>query len=165
MFKKYGPNAVKNFGNPNSNLYRAGRKVGINFNPERSVYPTVLPHTLMEYLKNVDNEKANQLMNELYEQYFEQACKVNSQEVLTGILQGIFGNDSDEIEKAINAMKDEGLQQEVISKDKKAKNEMNVHGVPFFIIEKNDGSNSIKFSGAQPSDIIAEQLEIAAEEA
>ena len=38
-----------------------------------------------------------------------------------------------------------------------------ISGVPFFIIEQNNGGKPLAFSGAQPIDVIAECLEEASE--
>ena len=48
--------------------------------------------------------------------------------------------------------------QQVIVEDQSIKTRR-VSGVPFFIIERNDGSSPICFSGAQPSEVIADALE------
>lgn len=176
LTKKYGPSAVKRFGSRNSYLNEAGRKVGIHFHPDRYVYPTVMCHALMEYVKTVDNNKANQLMETFYKKYFELGENINDIEVLKGIakptlISGLHVNDDastqteEAVEKAlVDAMKDVSLKQLVVSKDLKAKTQMHIQGVPYFVIERNDGKRAIEFSGAQPADIIAEQLEIAAQE-
>jgi len=164
LSEKYGPDAKKRFGGANSYMNQAGREVGIYFKSERFVYPTVRPHALMEYLKSKNNEKANTLMEDMYREYFEEGSNINSVEVLTRIASKVIGNDSNLVQGAMSAMEDHSLHSLVYSKDHKAKYEMKVKGVPYFIIEKNNRKRSIEFSGAQPSDIIAEQLEIAAEE-
>jgi hypothetical protein len=55
----------------------------------------------------------------------------------------------------------------VISKDEYARNKLRVSAIPFFIIERNrnevGGDNRpVSFSGAQPSDLISDQLTNAA---
>jgi predicted DsbA family dithiol-disulfide isomerase len=158
--KKYGARGVANFGDRNSHMYRAGRDVGINFTSDRNVYPTVKAHSLVEYVKTKDNDKANQIMEELYKRYFEKGENINSPQVLTAIATQ-FGIDTEEAQQAIA---DPELNSLVRQKDQAYKSRTGVSGVPYYIIERNSGgSRPIAFSGAQPADIIAEQLAEAAE--
>jgi predicted DsbA family dithiol-disulfide isomerase len=160
LVKKYGQQGLTNFGNPDSHLFRAGRAVGIQFTSDRNVYPTVKAHALMEHVKKTDNDKANQIMEKMYHLYFEKGENINSVDLLAGIASQV-GVDTQE---AKQAMENDDLQEKVRLKDRNAKRNMGVSGVPFYIIERNDGSRPVSFSGAQPPDIIAEQLEAAAEE-
>lgn len=164
LSKKYGSNAKKRFGGANSYLNQAGREVGIHFNSERFINPTIRALALMEYVKNADNEKANMMMVEMYRAYFEEGVNINDAVVLRRITEKTLQDDHDQVNEAMNAMESQSFRNQVMSKDRKAKYEMNVHGVPYFIIERNDSKASIEFSGAQPLEIIAEQLEIAAED-
>ncbi len=61
-------------------------------------------------------------------------------------------------------MRDETRREQVREKDRYYKNVWGVSGVPYYVVERNDGQPAIEFSGAQPIDIIAEQLEEAAQE-
>jgi predicted DsbA family dithiol-disulfide isomerase len=157
--RKYGPRGEAMLDDPNSHLMQAGRAVGIRFVTERNVYPTVRAHALMESLKDsAQNDKANRLMEELYKAYFERAENINDVDKVAEIAASL-GIDKD---TAKAAMLDAKLQADVKEKDSYYKNVWGVSGVPYFLIERNDGKPEIRFSGAQPIDIIAEQLEEAA---
>jgi len=160
LMKKYGPAGVKNFGDPNSHLYQAGRQVGIEFTSKRKIYPTVMAHALVEHVKQTDNDKANKLMEEMYEEYFCQGSNINDLSVLTTIAARC-GLDEQETAKACQ---DADLQLQVRKKDREYKTQSGVSGVPFYIIQPIKGGRPFGFSGAQPAEIIAEQLEMAAEE-
>jgi predicted DsbA family dithiol-disulfide isomerase len=114
----------------------------------------------MEHVKKSDNAKANALMEVMYLEYFEKGVNINNVDVLTALAERV-GLDKVEAKAAIE---NQDLQALVRQKDQAYKTEMRVSGVPFFIIEPNNGNRPIAFSGAQPPDIIAEQLEKASEE-
>lgn len=155
---KYGPRGAKMLDDPNSGLMVSGRAVGIAFNNNRKMYPTVKAHALMEHLKETDNEKANQLMEIMYHEYFENAANINSIDVLISLAKQVGMDEGD----ARQAMENKELLEGVRAKDVLAKTKMRVTGVPFFIIEPNGGGRPVAFSGAQPADVIAEVLEDAA---
>jgi len=160
LYKKYGSRGLQMLNDPNTYLYVAGRKVGIEFLKNRKVYPTYKAHALMEYAKEQDNQKANKLMEELFQRYFEKGENINSEDTLVEIASkaGI------EEQAAKDAIGDEKFRFSVNEKDSYHKQKMRVSGVPFFVIERKDGQRPVGFSGAQPVDIIAQQLEEAAEE-
>jgi predicted DsbA family dithiol-disulfide isomerase len=161
--KKYGPGMAAQMDNPNNSVAKAGRAVGIQFNNNRNMYPTVQAHALMEHVKKSsgsDNTKANALMELMYSEYFEKGENINSVDVLTALAERV-GIDN---VQAVAAIQNQDLQALVRQKDQMYKTKMRVSGVPFFIIEPNNGDRPISFSGAQPPEIIAEQLETASEE-
>jgi predicted DsbA family dithiol-disulfide isomerase len=158
--KKYGPGMAAQMDNPDNSIAKAGRAVGIQFTNQRNMYPTVQAHALMEYVKKSDNAKANALMEIMYAEYFEKGVNINNVDVLTALAERI-GLDNVE---AKAATENQELQAVVRQKDKMYKTQMRVSGVPFFIIQPNNGDRPIAFSGAQPPDIIAEQLETASED-
>jgi predicted DsbA family dithiol-disulfide isomerase len=160
LVKKYGPGVLRNFGDKNSGMHLAGRKVGIEFKTDRNIYPTVQAHSVIEYVKNDlgDMDKSNQMMEELYKRYFEQGQNINSVPVLQEVCEK-FGITDKDLVKTV--AEDAERHQKVFEKDKMYKTRMNIHGVPFYIIESNDGRTT-GFSGAQPSEMIAEYLEAAA---
>ena len=158
--KKYGQRAIQMLNDPNNHMYVTGRKVGIEFTSKRKIYPTQKAHALMEYLKEQDNNKANEVMEEMYKRYFEQGQNINDDSVLKEIAVK-FGVKEEE---AKDAIEDGRRLMEVDEKDYIAKRRMGISGVPFFRIEQNSGGRPVGFSGAQPIDIIAECLEEAAEE-
>jgi predicted DsbA family dithiol-disulfide isomerase len=146
--------------NPDNSIAKAGRAVGIQFTNQRNMYPTVQAHALMEHVKKNDNDKANALMEIMYSEYFEKGVNINHVDVLTALAERV-GLDKVEAKAAIE---NQELQALVRKKDQMYKTQMRVSGVPFFIIEPNNGDRPIAFSGAQPPEIIAEQLETASEE-
>jgi predicted DsbA family dithiol-disulfide isomerase len=158
--KKYGAGMAAKLDSPDNSIAVAGRAVGIQFTNKRNMYPTVQAHALMEHVKRSDNAKANALMEVMYSEYFEKGININNVDVLTALAERV-GIDKVEAKAAIE---NQDLQALVRQKDQAYKTEMRVSGVPFFIIEPNNGGRPIAFSGAQPADIIAEQLEKANEE-
>jgi predicted DsbA family dithiol-disulfide isomerase len=158
--KKYGPAMAAKLDSPDNSIAKAGRAVGIQFNNQRNMYPTVQAHALMEHVKKSDNAKANALMEIMYSEYFEKGENINDVDVLTALAERV-GLDKEEAKAAIE---NQDLQAVVQKKDQMYKTQMRVSGVPFFIIEPNNGERPIAFSGAQPPEIIAEQLESASEE-
>lgn len=160
LVHKYGPRAAHIVDDPNNHLMQSGREVGINFKNERKIYPTVKAHALMEHLKDSDqNDKANDLMEIMYKEYFENGQNINSVETL----QQLAAQVGMEADQARSVMEDGALLRQVEEKDYHAKRQMGVSGVPFFIIESNQaGAKPVAFSGAQPPDVIAEVLEEAA---
>lgn len=158
IIKKYGPEAAAGFGAPDSHLNQAGRKVGINFDSSRKVIPTLRCHSLMEYTKEkFGNDKGNLLMDAMFVRYFERAEMVHKVTTLKEIYTEIGLTWSDEIDAALE--KDSDYSKRVVAGDKMAKSQLRVSGVPFFIIERNDGSKPIAFSGAQPAEVIGDALE------
>lgn len=162
LYKKYGSRAIQMLNDPNTYLRVSGRKVGIEFNNGRKVLPTARAHALMEHAKEAKgNDVANNIMEEIFHRYFEKAENINSEEVLCDIASKVGGIEE---ETAKEAMKDDKFLYAVEQKDSIHKERMRISGVPFFIIERAGGKRPIGFSGAQPVDVIAEQLEEAAEE-
>jgi predicted DsbA family dithiol-disulfide isomerase len=159
--KKYGPGVAKDFGEKSSSMYRAGKAVGIEFKKDRNIYPTVQAHSVIEYIKDEmgDNQKANDIMEELYKRYFEQGQNINSVPVLQEVCEAFGINDKELVKKVAE---DPERHQKVFQKDRMHKTRMNIRGVPFYIIEQKDGSTPIGFSGAQPPEVIAEYLQEAA---
>jgi predicted DsbA family dithiol-disulfide isomerase len=160
LTKKYGPGATKNFGDPNSYLMRAGRQVGVSFTNTRKIYPTLQAHALMEHVKEHENHKANFLMEEMYKNYFERGENINSVANLAEMAHKV-GIDSEQVEAACSSVE---LKQRVRQKDSKHKTRDGISGVPFFIIHRLDGGRPLAFSGAQPPEMIAEQLQLASKD-
>ena len=158
--KKYGAAAMARFRGPDNALFAAGRKVGINFTNNRRIYPTVRAHSLLEMIKEQDNDKANALMETLFHSYFEEGQNINDPEKLAAMAQKATGVDK---QQALEAMEDVNRQDRVRAKDYRCKSGMRVTGVPFYIIEQNSGGRPVAFSGAQPPEMIAELLEEAAD--
>lgn len=159
LVNKYGPGITRNIGDPNSALSRMGRQVGISFQDDRRIYPTIMAHALIEEVKATDNDKANLLMEEMYKEYFEKAANINDIDKLIEVASK-FAIPADTVRQICT---DQAKRKEILLADTKAK-QGGVHGVPFFKIYPKDGSPPTCFSGAQPVDIIAEQLQLAADE-
>ena len=160
LSKKYGPSAAQRFHDPNSSLRVMGRKVGIEFNNDRKAVNTKRAHSLVEYLKQEKgNDVANQFMEDLYKIYFEDGQDINDETVLVQAVSK-YGLDG---EQARRVMAPDYLK-EIAEKDQHNKYKYGVSGVPFFMIHPNDGrSRPVAFSGAYPVEVIAEQLEEAAD--
>lgn len=156
LTKKYGASAAKSFKDPNSSLATMGRVVGINWNYDRKMYNTKKVHSLLEYVKSKDNEKANQLMEHLYAGYFEQACDLSDTDKLVEMAESV-GCEKDEARAAMDGDK----QDEILKKDRTVKSQWGVSGVPFFLIEQKNGEDPVAFSGAYPVEFIARQLKTA----
>jgi predicted DsbA family dithiol-disulfide isomerase len=162
--KKYGDSVVQRFGGSDNPLSKAGRACSpsITFKQDRFIYPTNRAHAVMEYLKaNNARAESNMLMRVFFRQYFEEGLNINSNEVIKAAIDEVKPN---EPEKVLAAADDKDLVDLVSTKDAEFKNKMRVSGVPFFIIHRNDGGRATGFSGAQPPDLLGEQLEDAATE-
>lgn len=168
--QKYGPRAVDSLLDPQSSVYRAGRAVGIEFHPFRSIYPTARAHALMEFLKEKDHSHAmaNRFMERIFHSYFVQGENINDPQLLLQCaMEEVDGLDRRAVEQLVN---DSVALNRVYEKDRYAKQHRNVHGVPFFILHQgntnhDDGKSgtskgrTITFSGAQPAEAMAEQLQ------
>eukprot|EP00934_Nitzschia_sp_Nitz4_P008714 Nitzschia sp. Nitz4//scaffold436_size7492//6531//7211//NITZ4_009157-RA/size7492-processed-gene-0.8-mRNA-1//1//CDS//3329551851//8704//frame0 len=156
--RKYGPNAKDSFLDPNSRLHIMGRKVGIEFSDKRRAVNTRRAHALVELVKTQEGrEAANKLMIELYKSYFEDGADINDESLLIKMVQQFGVNESD----AKSAMANDKLL-DVVRQYRENQSAFAVSSVPFFIVQPNDDSRSITFSGAYPPEIIAEQLNEAA---
>jgi predicted DsbA family dithiol-disulfide isomerase len=165
LVKKYGPEATARYGGDDNPLAKAGKACSppIHFKKDRFIYPTVNAHAIMEHLNGKGKrEEANKVMEIMFRKYFEEGAKINSKEVLSEVVtEAEVGSlvDVDAI------LANEDLKQLVSMKDHEFKTKLRVSGVPFFIFHQNDGGRPQAFSGAQPTEIIAEVLEEAAGEA
>lgn len=149
--KKYGPQMAARFSQPDNPLSAAGAKVGIAFNPQRKVIPTMRGHSLMEWANKRSVQDGHRLMEALFKAYFEGAQNVNQRDVLLGVGRGVFGEEF--VPEMEAAMDSRANQDEVVRKDRDAKTRMRVSGVPYFVIGEQ------AFSGAQPPEFLAEVLE------
>lgn len=158
LVKKYGPSAASSIDDPNSSLKVMARKVGIEFNNDRKMLNTRRAHALVELLKvKGENAKANAFMEDLYKSYFEMAENINDEDLLK---EKVAKYGVDETEAAF-ALGEQNLG-EIARLDRKIKTTYGVSGVPFFMVHPADGSTPVAFSGAYPPEIIAEQLQKAA---
>ena len=161
LSRKYGPAAVARFSGPSNPLTVAGDKVGITFNNTRRVIPTKRCHQLMEYCSMAQPDKANALMELMFKKYFEQAVDVSKPDVLVALAAEV-GLDTVAARAAVDDASP--LREQVVRNVDATRQQLRVTGVPFVVIERRSGNGSpIKFSGAQPPDVVAECLEEAAE--
>lgn len=86
-------------------------------------------------------------MEEMFKSYFEEATNIGDKQSILACIDRV---------PSINRLAAEGVlnndalyKMEVINLDQNAKRKLNVHGVPFFIIERDPPLKAIKFSGAQ----------------
>ena len=157
--KKYGPGSAARFLNADSPLYNAGEACGVAFNkdPKRKIFTTAKCHSLMGYTKEVHgNEKANELMSVMFTAYFVNARSVNQAAVLQELYAEIGLEWSTEAAACLDSKSKYSRQVEM---EDQAIKQKRVSGVPFFIIERADGSAPIAFSGAQPVEVIQDALE------
>ena len=154
LTKKYGPAAVARFDAPDNPLDRAASKVGIAFNKRRRVVRTADSHRLVEWCKATAPEREDALMEALFKAYFEEAKDLSQRSELAACAAacGIDGAaaaallESDEYAREVE-VKARGWSRQGVS------------GVPFFVVHPRSGEGQpVGFSGAQPSEMIAEVL-------
>lgn len=151
---KYGPDVAEKFGVPDNPLNSAGRKVGINFNLSRRIINTVAAHALVEHVMTSDIEKTNDLMEAMFVAYFEEAKDLSKVEELQSVGR-VIGLCSETVKNVVTS---NASKTAVLRKVRETQHAYRVRGVPFFLVEPIDGGRPIAFSGAQPPEIIAEQL-------
>lgn len=156
LMKKYGRDAVARYGRPGNPLDVAGAKVGIIFNPARRVIGTWNTHRAVEWCNAVSPEKANNFMEALFIAYFTEAKNVSKIEEIIDCATKV---DLDVIELR-RVMSSTDLYRTELEKNvRNARINFHVSAVPHFIIESLSGNgHATRISGAQPSDILAEQL-------
>ena len=144
--KKYG--RMEGFDKMFDQMRRTGERVGIKFNPSRKVVPTMHCHRIMHWVhETYDSHTGDLLMEEMFKSYFEEATNIGDKQSILACIDRI---------PSINRLAAEGVlnndalyKMEVINLDQNAKRKLNVHGVPFFIIEREPPLKAITFSGAQ----------------
>lgn len=151
---KYGPAAVARFDAPDNPLDCAAGKVGISFNKQRRIIRTGDSHRLVEWCKATQPQTVDPLMETLFKAYFEDARDLSRREELVACAAAC-GLDGEAAGKALHS---DAFQREV---DAKATgwSRQGVSGVPFFVVHPASGNGEpVAFSGAQPSEVIAEVL-------
>lgn len=159
LLEKYGPEALERYGRPGNALDLAGDKVGVKFNPARRVVQTMKCHQLMAYCSEILPGNMDLLMDTLFRKYFVEALDVSKIDIL--IAAAIeCGLPSEGTREAISGEK---YKAEILSEIYHSQRTQRISGVPHVSIQGlKAGSRPISFSGALPSTIIAEQLEVAA---
>jgi len=142
---KYGAEMVARFSAPGNPLDTAGEKVGIKFNSSRRFINTIDGHRLMEWCNKEYPDKADGLMDSLFKAYFVDARDLSKTDQLVNIAEAV-GLDGAVIAEFLASDK---YRKDVLQFYQKAKTQLRVTGVPYFIIENNHGGRPTAFSGAQ----------------
>jgi predicted DsbA family dithiol-disulfide isomerase len=159
LVQKYGPSARQMLHDPKSRLKLMGEAVGIHFNNNRRMINTIQAHQLMEFIKDkYGNDKANALMEQLYERYFVQAHDISKLETLVQVANDVSISE-DDVQRAMVEVPSTFI----LQKDRHVKQNLGVSGVPFFMIygadEDEDDDEPTAFSGAYPISFIADLLQ------
>ena len=175
---KYGKGASAPMAPRMEQMRHSGELVGIKFNPNRRVVRTMDAHRIMEHTNTkFGPTKGDELMEELFKAYFEEAIDVSKEENLLAVVAKVPGLSVEEARAALDGKQGSGgassevdeLTKAVRAKDAQAKREFRVNGVPFFVIEggKVSGGQGVRgtrwgnfkaVSGAQPASVFAELL-------
>lgn len=159
LLNKFGAVAVEKFLAPGNPLTVAGEKAGITFNNERRFINTVDCHLVLELCRSTIPSKANSLMEQLFHAYFEQGLDISKRNVLMAVAISA-GLEEAALIRTLETER-EKTTQALFGITKHTKTAWRVSGVPFFVVEMNDGSKPITFAGAQPADFMTEVLEAA----
>eukprot|EP00929_Paragymnodinium_shiwhaense_P013442 TRINITY_DN121295_c0_g1_i1.p1 TRINITY_DN121295_c0_g1~~TRINITY_DN121295_c0_g1_i1.p1 ORF type:complete len:174 (-),score=35.67 TRINITY_DN121295_c0_g1_i1:152-673(-) len=163
LLKKYGKQAVETFSKPGNPLDEAGGNVGITFNKQRRIIPTVEVHCVVEWAKEVGGTTAvDELMETLFNDYFEKGTDVSKRDALVSCVERVpsLRGKGEEVRAFLDSSDGRRLASETAQKAA-SWSSRGVSGVPFFVLEPQDAQGSVRpiaFSGAQPSDVIAQQL-------
>lgn len=129
----------------------AGREVGIPFKFEliERQPNTIDAHRLIAWTQAVAPERADRLVERLFEAYFTEGADIGAVDVLTR-LAGEAGGDP--VAARAHLESGEG-RDEITAADARVK-AMGISGVPFFILNRR-----LAVSGAQPADVLGEALQ------
>mmetsp|Transcript_23767 Transcript_23767/g.66092 ORF Transcript_23767/g.66092 Transcript_23767/m.66092 type:complete len:174 (-) Transcript_23767:153-674(-) len=118
---------------------------------------TLNAHRLCIYLDKLDAENGDltererdqrslALVKKFYELTYDRGLNISTAE---GAAQAIEELGYGKKEDAVRWLEQGGGYREVVSKDTQAKNEMDIHGVPHFVISDGSGSRETTLHGAQ----------------
>ncbi len=128
-------------------LKQKGADVGIDFRQDISIQAnTFRAHRLIHFAQS--NGKGNEMEEALFSAHFTEGKNVGDIEVLTELAENIGLNKTE----VITFLNSEAKTEEV-EKDIQEAQELGIHGVPFFVIDRKYG-----ISGAQPIEIFIETL-------
>jgi predicted DsbA family dithiol-disulfide isomerase len=147
LTKKYGAAAMERFNKPNNPLETAGRSVGISFNKTRRFINTVDGHRLMEWCNQTHPDQANDLMEHLFRAYFQDAKDLSNVHELVNVAMSVGLPEA----TVKSVLESDQYRSEVLGADERSKRNLRVSGVPYFIVENNNGGRPVAFSGAQVS--------------
>ncbi|XP_068698468.1 uncharacterized protein [Montipora foliosa] len=146
LSQKYGPEAAATAKQGTGHLSMAGANVGINFNFDRRIVNTLKSHCMLDYAKS--EGKQDQLAENLFQAYFEEAKDINCIDVLAKIAVDTGLN--------MDAMETHMKKSAVISRVQEEAMEAHdegINGVPYFKIRTEGENRAVaSFSGAQPPD-------------
>jgi len=120
-------------------MAETGKSVGINFSYGGAIGNSINSHRLTRYVQRHHPDRENDIINALFSAYFENEKDIADIGVLADIAKSI-GLDRDAIFKFLQG---DELRDEVLHEIEEAY-DMNVSGVPYFIID-----NQYALSGAQ----------------
>jgi predicted DsbA family dithiol-disulfide isomerase len=85
-------------------------------------------------------------MEQLFKSYFEEAKDLSKIETLVSIARSVDGLSEDSVRSMLES---DQFAAEVLQADQRSKRGLRVSGVPYFVIEDNNGGRPVAFSGAQ----------------
>jgi len=128
-------------------LKQKGADVGIDFRQDISIQAnTFTAHRLIHFAQS--KGKGNEIEEALFSAHFTEGRNVGEIEVLTELAENI-GLDKTEVNTLLNSEE----KTEEVEKDIQEAQELGIHGVPFFVIDRKYG-----ISGAQPIEVFIETL-------
>jgi predicted DsbA family dithiol-disulfide isomerase len=134
-------------------LKQKGAEVGIDFRQDISIQAnTFTAHRLIHFVQS--KGKGNEMEEALFSAHFTEGKNVGDIEVLTE-LAGNIGLNKTEVITFLNSKE----KTKEVEKDIQEAQELGIHGVPFFVIDRKYG-----ISGAQPIEIFIETLKKAYQE-
>ncbi len=107
-------------------LRAAGSKVGCNFGNWKIWPNTFLAHCVVTAAQKVG--KAEDALNEIFTLCYEMGENVSDPKVLAKVAAKFAVSDAD--------WKSEAIQKAVLEDDRNAKEDLDIHGVPYFVFEK-----------------------------
>lgn len=166
---RYGKGSMTAMQSRIDSMNETGKNLGISFNSDRKIYNTVKAHVLMEYInKEFGSEVGDLLMEQLFISYFENGRDISSDGVMLDCVAAVERISTDGRDRVKAYLEDIGSDSvgkisaidRMIESDIHTKRSTRIGGVPYFIIEnQHNSSHSMKFSGAQPADVLSEVLE------
>jgi predicted DsbA family dithiol-disulfide isomerase len=144
-----GPHAVDQM---LQHVTQAGRAAGLSFHFDRVKYR---PNTLASHIliKLAPAERTGDIVDAVYKAYFEDGQDIGNLEVLAAIAEQ-HGLDPREVKEQMIA----GAKQEEIEEDLAYAGELNITGVPFFVVDC-----KLALSGAHPAENFLKALSQAAQ--
>lgn len=146
LLTKYGEKIAKQEMKGNGPISKAGKNVGIKFDPDRYIVNSIKSHLLLQYTREKFPAKEVELYHLLCQQYFEESININSDKVLQNYAANLGLN---HIEALGYFTSEENVKR--LFADIQKTRKKGILGVPHFqiIITGFNESNPLKFSGGQ----------------